>query len=135
MDNDERAVLRLSALAVILLPLLCFGGCYGCAHIQVADGYRDSTIRKVSETGVIWKTWEAESLGDGMRVSTSDKGTSVSPETFQYTITDRDVLQQVQNLPPGKRVRIIYRKQLGAWHPRGESRYFITGIEELPEPK
>ncbi len=104
-------------------------GCCAGSKIHVADGWRDSTIRKVSETGMIWKTWEVESLGDGMRAT--DKGASVSPETFRYTVTDPTILARVQSLPSGKRVRIHYRKQFSQWAPSGESSYFITGIEEL----
>ena len=48
-----------------LAAALLFGGCYSASLIHVADGYRDSTIRKLSESGIIWKTWEVESLGDG----------------------------------------------------------------------
>ena len=124
--------LKPGAGIAIALGLL-FGGCYGAAQIQVADGYRDSTIRKLSESGIIWKTWEVESLGEGLRATSNDAGTKVSPETFEYSLNDASLLPQIQNVPPGKPVRIHYRKQLMTWMPRGETRYFITRVEQVPE--
>jgi hypothetical protein len=116
------------ALFTAFLFSVCFGGCYGCSRVQVADGYRDSTVRKLSETGVLWKTWEVESIGDGIR-STDGK---LAPETFRYSVTDPAVIEQLKTLPPGKRVRLHYRKQAATWSPTGEARYFITRIEDLP---
>lgn len=130
--NDEfKGPCCVFALLLLVMPFV-LGGCYGCSKVQVADGYRDSTVRKLSETGLIWKTWEVETLGDGMRATTQDNKTTLSPETFQYTVTDPKVVEQLRDLAPGKRVRVHYRKNLTVWSPNGESRYFITGIEDLP---
>ena len=120
-------------IVLIVLPmfLLCFGGCYGLSHLQTSDGYRDSAVRKLSRSGLIWKTWEAETLGDGLRVKSSEHGQSVSPETFTYTVDNPEVVKQLQALPPGQRVRIHYRKMAAAWQPRGETSYFITSVERL----
>lgn len=130
MKDDTSAIGCIVTLAAVGLLCLCFGGCYGCSRVQVADGYRDSTVRKLSYTGVLWKTWEVESLGDGLW-HTAD-GKSMSPETFTYTVRDPAVLERLQTLPPGKRVRLHYQKFFAAWPPNGESRYFITAIEDLP---
>jgi hypothetical protein len=120
-----------AVLGVALLLPTCFAGCYGCSKVEVSDGYRDSTVRKVSQTGVFWKTWEVEALGDGMRAVNTDKGATLTPETFRYTVSDPDVLAHIQNLPPGKKVRVHYRKYLGAWAPNGETQFFITRVEDI----
>jgi len=117
--------------AAVCLPLL-FGGCYAVSNVKTSDGYRDSTVRKLSETGVIWKTHEVETLGDGVRLKT-DGSSQVSPETFTYTVRDPAVLEQLRALPPGRRVRVHYEKYLIPWPSRGETSYFITRIEHLPE--
>ena len=132
VDGEAVAGCCLIGALAMLFPL-CFGGCYGCSKVQVSDGYRDSTVRKVSHTGVFWKTWEVEALGDGMRAATDKNGAvTMSPETFQYTVSDPAVLDKLRDLPPTKRVRVHYRKMLAAWEPNGESRYFITNVEDLP---
>lgn len=126
MKSEERAGCIGAVLFALLLPA-CFGGCYGCSKVQVADGFRDSTVRKVSESGVIWKTWEVEGLGDGFRLTDG----KASPETFTYTVSDPAVLAKLRDLPPNKRVRVHYRKFLAAWQPNGETRYFVTGVENI----
>ncbi len=132
MSEDKKLTLLGCAAAAILLPA-CFGGCYAGSRVQVADGYRDSTVRKLSETGIVFKTWECETLGDGMRGSASKEGgATLAPETFQYTVRDPAVLAKLRDLPPGKRVRISYRKMLFAWQPNGESRYIVTGVDDAP---
>lgn len=126
---------KVGCVGVILLALMfpvCYGGCYGCSRIQTSDGYRDSTVRKLSETGVLWKTWEVETLGDGVRTTTGDNGTTLSPETFRYSVSDPAVLAKLRDLPPGKRIRIHYRKMWATWQPSGETPYFITKIDDLP---
>lgn len=118
------------AFAVLALP---FGGCYAASGLVTGEGYRDSTVRKLSHTGVFFKTWEAESLGDGFRARSDSGGaTVVGPETFAYTVRDPAVIEQLQSLAPGQRVRIYYRSYLSTWRPRGETAYEITRVELLP---
>lgn len=131
-DKEEAKAACIVFVLICLFMPFCVGGCYGCSRVEVSDGFRDSTVRKVSETGIVWKTWEVETLGDGFRGTSGENGTSISPETFRYSVSDTAMVQRLQSLPPGKRVRIHYRKFLTAWQPRGEQRYFITGIDDLP---
>ena len=114
-------------MACAFLIACCFGGCYGCSHVKTGDGYRDSTIRRGVETGLIFKTYEVESLGDGFRLNDG----KASPETFNYTVKDPAIREQISNLPPETKARIHYQKMIIAWKPNGESRYIITKIEPV----
>lgn len=122
-----------TAVAFVALSV-GFGGCYGCSHVKVADGYRDSTVRKMSETGLFFPTWEVEGLGDGIGRMQPDK--TFGPEVFKYTVpaTNVEVIEKLKAIPPDRRVRIHYRKMMTAWSPKGESKYFITRVEELSGP-
>lgn len=121
--------------ALIGLALLClpFAGCYGLSTVVKGEGYRDSTVRKLSRTGYIWKSWEVETLGDGMRAKADPGGaTAIEPETFKYTVRDPAAVEQLQALPPGQRVRLYYKSHAATWLPRGESSYEITRVEIVP---
>lgn len=126
MSKDDKELVTGGCIVSVLLAL-CFPGCYGCSKIKVADGHRDSTIRRVTETGVVYKTWEVESLGDGFRLNEG----KASPETFDYTVRDGQVLDKVKKFNNGAKVRIHYDKYLAAWRPNGDSNYVITDIEEV----
>lgn len=123
---------------VLALSLLFCGGCplacYRTSFVKVGDGYRDSTIRKLSETGVVWKTYEVETIGDGFNQTQGDKNNppALVLETFKYTVRDPAVVDQVKAHPPGKRARLHYTKFLTEWFPRGESRYELTKVESVP---
>lgn len=112
-------------IAVILAAL--FGGCRACSTVEMSDGTRDSTVRKVSNSGVIWRTNEVETLGDGFRMADG----RATPETFKYTVRNPEVLAKLQALPSDKKVRIHYKKYLTAWVPNGESQYEIIGVDDL----
>lgn len=119
-ESDASAVLVVILLGFLLL-CLCFAGCYAGSKFQVSDGYRDVTVRKVSHTGIINKTWEVDTLD----------AVQLQPQTFQFTVDDPAVLDQLRALPPTKRVRLHYTRSLTAWQPNGETPYRITRIEEL----
>lgn len=133
MGQSDVRLACISAVAAPVLLGLCFAGCYGCSRVPVSDGYRDGTVRKVSQTGVIWKTWEVEMLGDGLRGASAQGGGTISPETFNYSVSDNAVVETLQKLKPGQRVRLHYRKNLSQWSPSGETPYFVTAIDELKD--
>lgn len=120
-------------LSIVLLFSGCVGGCYVLSNVNMSEGYRDGTVRKLSCTGLVWKTWEIEMLGDGMRVVGGENTGRVYLETFQYTVTDPAVVSELEKIPPGQKVRLHYRKQGAAWVSRGETPYFVTRVELLKE--
>ncbi len=128
MNGDVKGNTIIGCLGTLLLGFVlavCLGGRYGCAHVQQSEGFRDGTVRKVSETGVIFKTTEVEMVGATTDVNVMTAG------TFGYSVTDPAVVQKLQSLPPGKKVRLHYRKMLTTWPTRGETAFFITRVEEL----
>lgn len=128
-DGSDAVIGCLLAVVLFLFLGVCFGGCYGCSRWQTSEGYRDGTIRKVSHSGKFWKTWEVEAVGDGIR-SDGEGGSSFAPERFRFTVEDEALARRLESIPPGKRVRIKYRAYAGEWAPKGDTSYFITGIED-----
>jgi hypothetical protein len=129
-NGDAAAGCCVIGLLLLALPFT-LAGCWGCSKLEFGDGYRDGTIRKLSRTGLFFKTWECEVLGDGVRFLSSRNGVGGGPETFQFTVDDPAVVAAVRDLPPGVRVRVHYRKLGAAWRPSGETRYRITAVERL----
>lgn len=130
MKLTEVAAYIALGLVGLVLCLAISAGCYGCSNVTVSDGYRDSTVRKFSKTGLLFETYEVETLGDGLVRNESGR---LAPETFQYSVRpdQKDVIDTLQNIPGDKKVRIHYRKALTVWTPKGESRYSITKVEDL----
>lgn len=123
------------ALAGIVLALLVAIGLpvkYALSNLETSSGYRDSTVRKFSQSGWLFKTYEVEALGDGMRLKTSGNAARAEPETFTYSVSDPAIVEKLQKLPPAKRVRIKYKKYATSWFTKGETSFFITDVETLP---
>ena len=112
----EIVILVVCGLAALTL---FFGGCYGCSKFQTSEGQIDGVVRKISSTGMFWKTIE-------MTVNT---GTEMNPIFYHYTADDPAVAEQVKALPTGVQVRVHYRKFSTNWEPNGESRYRATKVE------
>src|SRR4051812_17831317 len=100
-------VLGWTIIVVVALAVFagCFGGCYAMSRVKVSDGTRDGTIRKISHTGLIFKTWEIEMIGDGILVS---KKGGVGPERFVFTAENTAIIAKLRKLPPGQKVRVHY---------------------------
>lgn len=125
MSEEKQGCLVVAGIGIFLmvLPIGCFAG----KGVQVGDGFRDSTVRRVVNTGVVFKTWEVEGLGDGFKFNDG----KASPETFHYTVDDPAIISQLQTIPSEQKVRIHYRSFLSKWTPNGESSYRITKVETL----
>jgi hypothetical protein len=130
MSDDAKTVGCLFMAGVLILPV-CFGGCYGLSKVDYSDGYRDGTIQKVSNKGVMFKTDEAEMILGGMTADGDGATATFNREKFFFTIADKEVLKQIEALPPGSKVRLHYRQSLTYWKPSGSSDYFATKVESL----
>lgn len=114
--SEKTLIGRVVAFCLLLVP-----GCYYGAKYEVSEGQIDGTLRKVSNTGVFWKTWEVK----------INAGTEVAPTWHDYTVSDPEVVKKVRALPIGQRVRFSYRKYLCIWIPNGETGYRIVDVEVL----
>ncbi len=130
MTSEERMFGCFAMAGVLSLPFI-FGGCYGLSKVDYSDGYRDGTIQKVSNKGVMFKTDEAEMILGGMTASGDGATATFNREKFYFTISDKEVLKQIEAIPPGTKVRLHYRQSLTHWSPSGSSDYFATKVEIL----
>jgi hypothetical protein len=118
--------------------LLC-GGCTGCyclSRVDTTDGFRDGTIMRFAEQGVVFKTWEGELVSGGF---VSDGGLpsngTFNSCLYHFTVSDPEIVKQIQVLKPNERVRFHFRSKLSLWAPNGETRSFVYKIEHLKEIK
>lgn len=53
-----------SPLSVIVFGFfafcLLFAGCFALSNVEYSEGYREGTLQKLSNRGLIWKTWDGE---------------------------------------------------------------------------
>jgi hypothetical protein len=134
-DSDTKA-LGCVILLICLAGLLLFGGCTGCSavcsNIEYSDGYRDGIIDKLSQKGVIWKTWEGVMILGGLQFNQDGSGGgALTNRLFRFSVNDAEVIKQLENLAPGARVRLHYSQKLSTFPTKGETSYFATKVEVL----
>lgn len=97
----KRALLALALTALALTQT----GCFGCVP-DYSNGERVGIVTKLSERGLIWKSWEGELL---MALPTQVAG-NIDPEKFTFNVDPQAVAKVQAALASGQRVTLIYRQ-------------------------
>jgi hypothetical protein len=116
----------LSILGLLVLPLAGFAlWAWITLSFSYSSGERIGYIQKVSRKGWICKTWEGE-----LSMATQP---GVPPQIFAFSVRDDSVANKISKAA-GQRVRLKYDQHRGVpGDCFGETEYFITGVEVVPE--
>lgn len=129
--SDDKLIKWGVWIAVLMTPV-CFIGCYAGSSFEQAKGYKDGTIQKLSETGVVYKTTEGEMVLGGMSIGESGEGQATfNRQMFEFSVNDASVRAKIEALKPGQKVRLHYRMMLSTWCPKGNTSYFVTDVETI----
>ena len=112
-------------IAVVVLVALVVGYSTFVLKWSYSTGERAGWVQKFSNKGWFCKTWEGE------LALVSLPGTAV--EKFYFTVREDDVADKI-NKVVGRRVSLHYEEKVGL--PTscfGETRYFVTGVAEMPD--
>lgn len=89
-----------------------------------STGERLGCITKISQKGLIWKTWEGE-------LQTVSGDVAVPGLVFLFSVPDPEVLEEVRDRI-GQKVRIQYTEWLLQPYRRGSSGYEIVKVQLEP---
>ena len=109
----------LGSLVAIYLLYFAF-----VAYVPYSEGTRAGELIKFSNKGVLFKTWEGE-------ISQGISGAQI----FQFSVLDseKEVIEDLQDLQ-GRYVKVNYVERYGTFVFWGDTKYFITGVEEESSP-
>jgi AAA15 family ATPase/GTPase len=114
----KRKKILIYALIIIILGL---GAFYTFTYyVTFSEGYRAGELIKISRKGVIFKTWEGQ-ISQGVSEA----------QLFSFSIQDKekDIINKMKELQ-GKNVKLAYKERFRTFPWLGDTRYFITDIEE-----
>jgi len=112
-------------LKILIGLLLAFAGFFAFIYyVPYSEGSRSGELIKFSRKGVLVKTWEGE-LSQGIS----------GAQIFLFTVADKEkkVIEDLERLQ-GKYVKISYFERYRSFSWWGDTRYFITGVEEEESP-
>lgn len=92
--------------------------------IPYSEGVRSGELIKISHKGVIVKTWEGE-------ISQGISGAQI----FSFSVLDKDknVIQKLKEYQ-GRYVKVSYTERFATFFWLGDTKYFITEVEQEQSP-
>jgi hypothetical protein len=128
--TDKMFKFVIAALVAIMFSplLLLVPGCFGGCGRGYSDGERVGTVVKLSNKGLMWKSWEGE-MNLGGTVAGEN---GAIPSTWRFHLTDPTLAPKFDAaMTSGKRVKVRYVQW--AFSPvTQDSDYDVTSITELP---
>ena len=126
MGLVKKLLIGIVIIAIGIFAFFYFG--------KFSEGYRSGKIMKVSERGLIFKTWEGQ-----MDLQTfgavKDKANMVT-ETFKFSIVDNPILiKELEDAAlAGERINLHYFERYMKVPWRGDTKVFANGIERSENP-
>lgn len=116
-----KKVLGLILGVIFLLAVLYYAFIY---FVPYSEGVRSGELIKISRKGVLVKTWEGE-------ISQGISGAQI----FSFSVEGRkkEVIDKLQKYQ-GRYVKVSYKELFGTFFWLGDTKYFITHVEEEQSP-
>lgn len=131
-----------SVLVTVFVILVCIGGCIGScnfiSNFEYAKGERIGVINKFSYKGLLWKTYEAEMVLEGL---TAGQTTAANLWHFSIDNSLPDMEKEIfiDNLSyaikNNTKMRVEYRQIFFPLPWRGQTGSFVTKIELQDNPE
>lgn len=111
--------------------LLGTAGFFGFAYnVDYSEGFRAGKITKFTRKGYIFKTYEGALDVGGIN---SNKGMVSSTWDFTVDSDRKEVITAIEKaMLEGTHVKITYEEKFFQFAWRGDTKYFITKVEEAP---
>ncbi len=118
-------------ITLLIILLLLIGVGYYLTAGYYSTGERAGTISKLSERGYIFKTYEGM-LNEG---GYSGETGTLTPRYFEFSCKiDTTIIKLQRALKTGERATLKYSEKFFQFPWNGDTKYFITDVEFLPQP-
>jgi hypothetical protein len=93
-------------------------------YATYSEGYRSGELIKISNKGVLFKTWEGE-LSQGI----------AGAQVFKFSVLDSEekIIQNMKDLQ-GEYVKVTYVERYKTFPWWGDTKYFITEVQKEDSP-
>ncbi|HBK72235.1 MAG TPA: 6-phosphogluconate dehydrogenase [Flavobacteriaceae bacterium] len=112
-----KKIIGIGSLGLILIITGYFLFVY---YVPYSEGFRSGELIKISNKGVVFKTWEGE-ISQGVSES----------QRFFFSVEDDEekVITLLKDLQ-GKNVKLTYIERFSTFPWLGDTKYFITQVEK-----
>ena len=122
-------------MKIILISLLIIGAAVFSFMYWATyeSGVMAGKVLRISEKGVAFKTYEGKI---NLETFGALKGVSPIAESFDFSVekSETELIKELEQVAlSGERVNLYFVKRYAAFPWRGETKYFATRIERLPQ--
>lgn len=121
----RKLVLRI-LLIVLIVCLLVGGGYLGYANFTYSKGTRTGNLIKLSQKGVMFKTYEGQ-LNLGGFQNNSD---GISGNIWEFSVPRNEVYELLGKYE-GQKVKLYYKEKMQALPWQGKTNYFVYQLEKV----
>jgi hypothetical protein len=119
---------------LLIILVILIAGIFTLTYFGIYDeGVRAGNVVRISKKGVIFKTYEGQL---NLQSFGAMKGASPFVETFDFSVEKNkpEIISELEAVAlSGERVNLHYIKRYTKFPWRGETKYFITGVEREGE--
>ncbi len=132
VEEGKQAIAKKIRRFFLILFLLSLAG--GGVYLLIcnwtySEGQRAGTLIKISNKGVVFKTYEGQ-LNLGGIAAGNEEG--MIGNIWSFSVWKNDIYHQLQDYQ-GQRVKLYYREKLKAMPWQGKTNYFVYRLELVTE--
>ncbi len=122
--------MKIFFFSILIIGIAVFSFMYWATY---EDGVMAGKVLRISEKGVAFKTYEGKI---NLETFGALKGASPIAESFDFSVekSEQDLIKELEQVAlSGERVNLYFVKRYMAFPWRGDTKYFATRVERLPQ--
>ncbi len=112
-------------VVILLLGLVAGGVFLLVCNMTYSNGQRAGTLIKISNKGVVWKTYEGQLNLGGVSMDAQE---GLSGNIWEFSVQKNDIYQQLQDLQ-GQKVKLYYRQKYKGMPWQGKTDYYVYRVD------
>ncbi|MFK7970969.1 MAG: hypothetical protein AB8F95_11405 [Bacteroidia bacterium] len=118
-------------ILLTIITLVVMGGVYIGFFYNTSEGSRVGSLAKLSHRGKVIKTWEGQLITGGMAGNNNSDFRMPYWEFSVYPGDDETRRALTKAMDEGYRIKVSYEQKLFTIRFRGDTDYFVTGVERV----
>ena len=121
MNKNKIFLIAITALVLLIISYFIFG--------SYSSGYRAGKIMKLSNKGVLFKTYEGQLDIGGLESSGSD---GAATTVWAFSVKDHNVVENINNAVDNNwRVKLYYKEKYYKLFFFGDTKHFVYKVEKI----